>query len=63
MAKYSKDFYRSRAIARRRDPEQDARNVAASEAIRAKVASHLAASPLIQRLNAAVAAAASSGIG
>ena len=59
----SRAYFRRLAIERRRDPSQDERNAAASEAMQAKVAAQLAQSPLIQRLTAAAAEASTSRTG
>jgi len=58
MTRYSRDYYRTRAIQRQRDPEQDAKNAAAREAIRLRVEAALAGVPQIQALNAAAERAA-----
>lgn len=59
-----REYFRRRAIERRRDPSQDARNAAASAALQERVAQQLAQSPLIQRLIAETPQpAASSGTG
>lgn len=42
MARFSKDFYRSRAISRRRDPDLDARLAADSAAMRERFNARLA---------------------
>lgn len=51
MARYSKDYYRSQALARRRDPQQDIRNAEAMAAVAARVAAQLEVCPVNQRLN------------
>ena len=53
MTRYSRDYYRTRAIQRQRDPEQDAKNAAAVEAVRQRVNARLASVPQLQQLNAA----------
>jgi hypothetical protein len=54
-------IYRSRALAKRRDPEQDAKNRAALAARVDRVAAKLVDCPVNQRLNAAAASRSSVG--
>lgn len=49
---HSRDHYRQRALARRRDPEQGARNAARIDAIRGRMDALLAGLPQIEALNA-----------
>lgn len=56
MSMRSRDYYRSRAIQRRRDPNLDARLAASSAAFRTRFNAMLDESPLIRQLNAATAA-------
>ncbi|RTL40577.1 MAG: hypothetical protein EKK53_15425 [Burkholderiales bacterium] len=46
----ARSYFRRRAIERRRDPSQDARNDAAAAAMRARVEQQLAQLSLIQKL-------------
>ncbi|RZL39866.1 MAG: hypothetical protein EOP35_02610 [Rubrivivax sp.] len=56
MTGHSRNFYRMRAIqARPRDPELDARNAAAAERVKQRVAASLESSLAIQQLMAAAA--------
>lgn len=55
MSAADRAHYRRRAIQRRRDPGQDAKNEAAAAAVAQRVAALLAAEPLLQRLNAEAA--------
>lgn len=54
MVTYSRDYFRQRALARRRDPEQGARNAARIDALRGRMDALLAGQPQIEALNARV---------
>lgn len=55
MTRLSREYYRARALERRRSPDQDAKNANAADAIRRRIEALLVGSPLIQQLNAAAA--------
>ena len=54
MVTYSRDYFRQRALARRRDPEQGARNATRIDALRGRMDALLAGQPQIEALNARV---------